>query len=174
MPAAVARLARTFDLKVHLPDQVMQSRIRPATPADAMEAKACIAAAFEPYISRIGKLPGPMTLDMIVEIAADHVWVTESSGEIVGVLVQYPTKMGFYIDTVAVHPGLRGTGAGKALLQFAEAEALRCGFDSIYLCTNSQMVENQVLYPHIGYAEYDRKFDAGYDRVFYRKKLAGN
>jgi hypothetical protein len=39
------------------------------------------------------------------------------------------------------------------------------------LCTNSKMMENQVFYPRIGYVEYDRKRDASYDRVFYRKSL---
>jgi hypothetical protein len=34
------------------------------------------------------------------------------------------------------------------------------------------MVENQVLYPRIGYVEYDRRADGGYDRVFYRKSLS--
>jgi hypothetical protein len=33
------------------------------------------------------------------------------------------------------------------------------------------MTENQVFYPRIGYVEYARASDAGYDRVFYRKSL---
>jgi hypothetical protein len=37
------------------------------------------------------------------------------------------------------------------------------------------MVENQELYTKIGYHEYERRHEAGYDRVFYRKPLqAGN
>ncbi|MEP7057949.1 MAG: GNAT family N-acetyltransferase [Caldimonas sp.] len=113
-----------------------------------------------------------MTIDYAAAIAAGHVWVAESADEIVGVLVQYPTELGFYIDTVAVEPRLQGTGAGRALLQFAEQEALRRGYESIYLCTNAKMTENQVFYPRIGYVEYDRKLEAGYNRVFYRKSLA--
>jgi hypothetical protein len=35
------------------------------------------------------------------------------------------------------------------------------------------MTENQVLYPRIGYVEYERKYEAGYDRVFYSKALVG-
>jgi GNAT superfamily N-acetyltransferase len=58
------------------------------------------------------------------------------------------------------------------LLQFAEGEALRRGHTAIYLCTNARMTENQVLYPKIGYVEYDRKSEAGYDRVYYRKVLS--
>ncbi len=104
-------------------------------------------------------------------IDAGRVWVAERHDETAGVLVQYETNEGFYIETVAVHPRYRGTGVGRALLQFAESEAVRLGFGSIYLCTNSKMTENQVLYPKIGYVEYDRRTEAGYDRVFYRKTL---
>ena len=61
--------------------------------------------------------------------------------------------------------------AGRALLEFAEREAVRRGFASVHLCTNSRMTENQLLYPKIGYVEYDRRTEAGYDRVYYRKTL---
>jgi len=149
----------------------MQATIRAATPADAAAVRDCIAAAFEPYIARMGKLPGPMTIDVGAEIAAGHVWVADAGEAVVGALVQYRAALGFYIDTVAVDPRLQKTGVGKALLQFAEQEALRRGFDAIYLCTNAQMTENQVFYPRIGYVEFERKHDAGYDRVFYRKRL---
>jgi hypothetical protein len=57
------------------------------------------------------------------------------------------------------------------LLEFGEREAVRRGFDSIYLCTNAKMRENPAFYPRIGYVQYDRKLDDGYDRVFYRKRL---
>ncbi|MBA2675703.1 GNAT family N-acetyltransferase [Ramlibacter sp.] len=76
-------------------------------------------------------------------------------------LVQYGTAGGFYIDTVAVAPAYHGTGIGRALLEFAEAEAVRRAFTSLYLCTNSRMTENQALYSKIGYVEYDRKPQAG-------------
>ena len=89
----------------------------------------------------------------------------------VGTIVQYETEHGFYIDAVAALPRMQGKGIGRALLTFAEDEARRLGFNSIYLCTNSKMTENQVFYPRIGYVEYDRRHDGGYDRVFYSKAL---
>jgi ribosomal protein S18 acetylase RimI-like enzyme len=146
--------------------------IREAIASDADAVKACVVASFDIYTERIGKPPGPMLLDFPAEIEAGHVWLDETNGEVVGVLVQYETTQGFYIDTVAVVPHFQGTGVGKALLQFAEKEALRRGYDSIYLCTNVKMTENQIFYPRIGYVEYERKFDEGYDRIFYRKQLA--
>jgi ribosomal protein S18 acetylase RimI-like enzyme len=87
-------------------------------------------------------------------------------------IVQYETELGFYIEAVAVLPHLQGSGVGKALLQFAEQEAMRRGYESVYLVTNVKMTENQALYQRIGYVEYARKFDGGYDKVFYRKPLA--
>ena len=114
-----------------------------------------------------------MLLDFAAEIEAGHVWVVPSGAALVaGVLVQYETGAGFYIDTVAVLPHLQGTGIGKALLLFAEQEAVRRGYTSIYLCTNSKMTENQALYPRIGYVERERKSEFGYSRVFYVKPLA--
>jgi len=146
--------------------------VRLATTGDATAALACVVAAFEPYIERIGKAPAPMLLNYPTLIEEGRVWVVELSTEVQGVLVQYETADGFYVDTVATSPRTRGTGVGRALLEFAEREALRRGFASVYLCTNSKMTENQVFYPRIGYVEYDRKNEAGYDRVFYRKTLA--
>jgi GNAT superfamily N-acetyltransferase len=66
---------------------------------------------------------------------------------------------------------MHGTGVGRALLVFAEGEARRQGYKSIYLATNSKMTENQLFYPKIGYVEYDRRVQSGYERVFYRKQL---
>jgi GNAT superfamily N-acetyltransferase len=146
--------------------------VRLATASDAVAALACVVAAFEPYIERIGKAPAPMLLDYPTLIGEGRVWVAELSAQVEGVLVQYETPDGFYVDTVAASPKVRGTGVGRALLQFAEGEAIRRGYTSVYLCTNSKMTENQVFYPKIGYAEYDRRTEAGYERVFYRKGLA--
>lgn len=149
----------------------MQLLIREATASDVLPAKSCVLSAFLRYVERIGKEPAPMLLDFSAEVEANRVWVAEAEAAVVGVLVQYETDAGFYIDTVAVLPDCQGKGVGKALLQFAEQEAIRRNFESLYLCTNSKMTENQVLYPRIGYVEFDRQVVSGYDRVFYRKQL---
>jgi ribosomal protein S18 acetylase RimI-like enzyme len=145
--------------------------VRSANLNDTAAVASCVNAAFSVYIARIGIPPAPMLADFPKIIAAGQVWVAEVATKVVGVLVQYETESGFYIDTVAVLPALQGTGIGRALLLFAETEATRRGFRSIYLCTNSKMTENQVFYPRIGYVEYERKRDQGYDRIFYRKQL---
>ena len=139
--------------------------------SDVGAISAYVSAAFSLYIERIGKPPAPVLLDFPATIAAGKLWVVEMEHRVAGVLVLYATEQGFYIDTVAVLPAMQGTGIGRALLVFAEDEAKKRGFTSIYLCTNVKMTENQDFYPRIGYVEYERKMDEGFDRIFYRKQL---
>ena len=147
--------------------------VRAAAAADTDAVRDCVVAAFAHYTPRIGKPAGPMTLDFAAEVAAGHVWVAVVHGQVAGALVQYETDEGFYIDTVAALPALQGTGVGRALLQFAEREALRRGHASVYLATNERMTENQAFYPRIGYVEVARRHQDGYDRIYYRKALRG-
>jgi ribosomal protein S18 acetylase RimI-like enzyme len=97
--------------------------------------------------------------------------VAEDDGAIVGVVVLTITGEGFLIDNVAVHPSRRGTGLGRALLEFAEAEARHAGFDAIHLYTHEQMAENLTLYSRIGYLEYDRRSQGAFSLVYMRKQL---
>ena len=127
--------------------------------------------AYGQYVERIGRLPGPMTEDYAEVIANRDVTVAESDGTIVGLLVVGVTEEGFAIDNVAVDPSRRGTGLGRALLELAEAEARRAGFDSIYLYTHERMTENLELYSRIGYVEYDRRSRGDFSLVFMRKQL---
>ena len=128
-------------------------------------------AAYGHYVERIGMLPGPMTNDYADVIRTRQVTVAERQGAIVGIIVLTVTDEGFLVDNVAVHPSHRGTGLGRALLQFAEAEAQRAGFDAIYLYTHEKMTENLALYARIGYVEYDRRSQGAFSRVYLRKHL---
>ena len=112
-----------------------------------------------------------MTDDYERVIRERRVIVAESSGTIIGVLVLAVTEEGFLLENVAVHPSHRGNGLGKSFLEFAEAEARREGFGSIYLYTHEKMTENQTLYTKIGYVEFDRRYENGLARVYMRKLL---
>jgi N-acetylglutamate synthase-like GNAT family acetyltransferase len=147
-------------------------RIRPATAADVQAITECVHAAYRHYVERIGKPPGPMLEDYAQVMQARDVSVAERAGTVLGVVVLDRTDEGFLLENVAVHPSSRGTGVGRLLLEFAEAEARRQGYPSIYLYTHQKMTENQVLYAKIGYVEYDRRSEKGYDRVYMRKRLA--
>jgi ribosomal protein S18 acetylase RimI-like enzyme len=145
--------------------------LRRASPADAPRISACVHAAYEHYIARIGKTPRPMLENYEKVIQQDRVVVAESSDGIADVLVLAETADGFRVMNVAVDPKLQKSGVGKRLLEFAEAEARRLGYDSIYLSTQEKMTENQALYSRIGYREYDRRIEDGYARVYMRKML---
>jgi GNAT superfamily N-acetyltransferase len=110
-------------------------------------------------------------MDYAYEIREHQVWVVEQNGQVIGALVMCIKEEGFLLDVIAVEPFHQGTGVGRLMLEFAEAEAQRQGFDSIYLYTHEKMTENQALYKIIGYIEYDRRFEAGLARVYMRKQL---
>jgi GNAT superfamily N-acetyltransferase len=128
-------------------------------------------AAYGHYVERIGRPPAPMTKDYAEVIRGHRVTVAERDGAISGVIVLTATDEGFLIDNVAVHPSHRGTGLGRALLEFAEAEARRAGFDSVYLFTHEKMTENRALYSRIGYVEFDRRSQGDFSLVYMRKRF---
>jgi ribosomal protein S18 acetylase RimI-like enzyme len=153
------------------PDQRGTYWFRPAEATDAARVAELVDAAYGHYVERIGMLPGPMTDDYAEVIRDRQVTVAEHHGAVVGIIVLSVTDEGFLVDNVAVHPSHRGTGLGRALLEFAEAEARRAGFDSIYLYTHEQMTENLALYSRIGYVEYDRRSQGAFSLVYLRKYL---
>ena len=153
------------------PEQPETYSLRSAEAADASRVTELVDAAYGHYVERIGMLPGPMTDDYADVIHNRQVTVAERQGAIVGIIVLTVTDEGFLVDNVAVHPSHRGTGLGRALLQFAEAEAQRAGFDAIYLYTHEKMTENLALYARIGYVEYDRRSQGAFSRVYLRKRL---
>ena len=139
--------------------------------ADVSKVAALVNAAYGHYVERIGMLPRPMTDDYAQVIANQQVIVAESSGAIVGVIVLAVDDEGFLIDNVAVDPSHRGKGLRRVLLEFAEAEAQRAGFDSIYLHTHEKMAENLALYSRIEYIDYDRRSQGAFSLVHMRKHL---
>ena len=144
---------------------------RSAIGADAPDVVALVNDAYGHYVERIGILPRPMTDNYKEVIANLQVTVVESHGTIVGVIALTIDDEGFLIDNVAVAPSMRGKGLGRALLEFAEAEARRAGFDSIHLYTHEKMTENLILYSRIGYVEYDRRSQGEFSLVYMRKHL---
>ena len=144
---------------------------RSATDEDVAKVTALVNSAYGHYEEQIGMVPGPMTEDYAEIIKNYRVTVAESHQTIVGVIVLTVTDEGFLIHNVAVDPSSRGKGLGKALLRFAEAEAQRAGFDSIYLYTHEKMIDNIALYSKIGYVEYDRRSQGEFSLVYMRKQF---
>ena len=146
-------------------------RLRPASAADVPRLTELVQAAYGHYVERIGGRPRPMTDDYAEVVRSHRVTVAERGGEIVGLIVTRVDDEGFVVDNVAVDPAHQGTGAGRALLELAETEALAAGFDSIYLYTHEAMSENLALYKRIGYVEYDRRRHGEAGLVYLRKRL---
>ena len=145
--------------------------IRRAVDADAEGVAACVNAAYQHYVARNGKVPGPMRDDYGAVIRQRETYVAFIDHTIVGVLVLDRTEEGFLLENIAVLPGLQKTGVGRALLELAERAAAQQGYTSIYLYTQDVMTENQALYARIGYAEYARRTEEGLNRVYMRKRF---
>jgi ribosomal protein S18 acetylase RimI-like enzyme len=148
-----------------------EPHIRAATAADVLAIANIVDQAYRHYIARMGKPPGPRLDDYAARVSEGVIWVLEEGAAIAGIIVLLPTTSYLLLDNIAVSPARQGSGLGRRLLAFAEAEALRHGYPEIRLYTHLTMVENRRLYASIGYEETGRGSEAGYDRVFMRKQL---
>lgn len=144
-----------------------------ATPADVAAIEHVVQTAYAKYVDRIGKPPGPMLDDYARLVAEDSVRVLEDSRGLAGILVVLPRAGYLLLDNIAVVPERQGEGIGRRLLAAAESEALQRGFNELRLSTNAAMQENLVMYAKLGWEDYGRAKQAGYQRVFFRKRLGG-
>jgi ribosomal protein S18 acetylase RimI-like enzyme len=149
----------------------MTDRTILATSADVPAIERLVAAAYTKYIARIGKQPSPMLADYAALVAAGAVWVVTAGTSLAGIIVLRPHADHLLIENVAVSPAHQGQGFGRRLLAFAEQEARRQGHAEVRLYTHVRMHENLKLYASLGYEEIGRGHEAGYDRVFLRKRL---
>lgn len=147
------------------------SSIRQAVPADLASIERIVTDAYARYIPRIGKAPAPMSDNYQGRVAEGVVWVLTVQDEIAGLIVLLPKANHLLLDNVAVTPERQGTGLGRRLIIFAEAEALRLGYTETRLYTNIAMHENLVIYTKLGYQESGRAEEDGFKRVFMKKRL---
>lgn len=147
--------------------------IRPATVSDLDAIRGCAAAAYAKYVERIGREPAPMIADFgsLIDNGSLHVEVG-NAGELEGYVVFYTRDDHVHLENIAVDPALHGRGIGRRLIEFAEQQAAALGYRRIELYTNARMTENLELYPRLGYREFDRRTEEGFDRVYFEKRLA--
>lgn len=146
--------------------------IRLAVAADLPTVQACAEAAYAPYIPRIGRRPAPMDADYAAMVEAGHVRVAcDESGQVLGFVACWAEADHVYLDAVALLPAAAGRGLGRQLVACAEEAAREAGLPEVRLYTNAMMSENLTLYPHLGYVQVDRRIDAGFDRVFFVKRV---
>jgi ribosomal protein S18 acetylase RimI-like enzyme len=137
---------------------------------DLLAIQRIVREAYTPFIARIGKPPGPMGDDYAALVAADAVTVAERDGRVVGLLVLLDRHDHLLLDNVAVDPAAQGSGVGRSLMAYAEAEALRRGHREIQLYTNVAMTENIATYKRAGFVETGRGEASGFQRVFFAKR----
>lgn len=106
-----------------------------------------------------------MDEDHAQQIASRQVWIAPPHG----VIVLVETAEGLFLDNVAVHPDAQGQGIGRALLDFAEAEARRRGIARLHLYTHAMMTANIAIYARLGWRETHRARQDDFDRVFMEK-----
>ncbi len=116
---------------------------------------ACIDAAYAKYAQRISDLP-KVSEGCAEDIADNQVWVAEQGDEIIAGLVLIAGDGFIKLANLAVHPDHGGRGLGRKLIELAEAEARRQGFDEMRLNTHVDMPENVRLYEHLGWVEVSR------------------
>lgn len=143
--------------------------MRLAEPADVPAIVACVRAAYALYVPRIGREPAPMNADYLELVRRGSVWVLP---DVAGVLVAFPVDGALFVENVAVEPARQGQGLGRELLSFAEQLCREHGLPELRLYTNARMTENLALYAHLGYVEYERRTENGFERVYLRKRLA--
>lgn len=145
--------------------------IRKTRPADLDQVKACAVAAYTRYIERIGRKPAPMVADFAAAIKAETLYVIETGTQICGFVVFYACNDYLHLENVAVDPRFQGLGLGMKLIEFVEQQARGGGYGSVELYTNVKMTENLGLYARLGYVEFDRRVEEGFDRIYFRKTL---
>ena len=149
----------------------LERPIRPARPDDLPAIVALVEDAYEPYVARLGRKPGPMLDDYAARIASGEAWVVIDGGAIVGLVVVIEAAGRVLRDNVAVAPHLHGQGLGRRLVAFAEALAARRGHAALELYTHVLMTENVALYGRLGFVETARVREKGFDRVYMTKRL---
>ncbi len=115
--------------------------------------------------------PAPMVADFAHQIGLGQIYVAFYDSSFAGYIVFYPEQGHLHLENVAVLPAQAGQGIGKKLIEYAEEAARNQGLNAVELYTNEAMTENLSMYPKLGYVETERKQQAGFSRVFFRKSI---
>lgn len=147
------------------------TEIRKAAKSDLPEIETCAADAYAMYVERIGRKPAPMVADFATAIKNEQLYVALENGQIVGFVVFYSQRDHMHLENVAVSPEFQKRGIGSGLIEFVEQQARAEGYCRLELYTNAKMTENLELYPRLGYQQFDRRYENGFDRVYFGKVL---
>lgn len=147
------------------------ARIRLASTDDLLDIQFCAREAYAKYVERMDREPAPMVADFEQKLKSGHVYVAVFESSVAGFVVFYPEEKHMHLENVAVLPSYAGRGIGKKLTEFVEHAARAKSLNAVELYTNEAMTENLSMYPKLGYIETERKEQAGFRRVFFRKSV---
>lgn len=145
--------------------------IHPACETDLTDIQSCARQAYEKYVPRMDREPAPMHADFESLIARGCIDVAICDSLLVGYVVFYPERSYFSLENIAVLPECNGRGFGRRLIEHVERIAKEAGHEAVVLYTNEAMTENLSMYPKMGYAEVERRREAGFNRVYFRKQV---
>lgn len=146
-------------------------RFAPARPDDAEAMRRLARAAYEKYVPRIGREPGPMGSDYESIAASDCALLVWHNAELVAFLVTELEPDALLIENVAVSPDVQGAGLGSLLVAKAEDLATVAGKATVRLYTHETMTENIDFYARHGFVETHRSTEHGFSRVFMSKQI---
>jgi GNAT superfamily N-acetyltransferase len=133
-------------------------RIERATPADAARVWELQRAAFEEYVG----IQNPPPSAWRASVTDVEQWLRHGGGllawlgdSLAGSIVWSYRGPVFYVQHVAVHPGLRRRGIATRMMTWLEAEALREGYAHLALRIRSALKTNQALYESLGFVTTD-------------------
>lgn len=145
--------------------------IRLALITDLEDIKLCAQKAYAKYIERMNKEPAPMHANFVIQITNECIHLAIYEEKFAGYVVFYPKGDHMHLESVAVLPEYSGRGIGKRLIDHVERAARQTEYKAIELYTNEAMTENLSMYSRLGYVEVDRRYDAGFNRIFFRKQI---
>ena len=149
----------------------MEIEVSAARAEDVPAVEQLVREAYEPYVERIGRKPGPLLDDYATIVGQGRALVARDRGRIVGLLITSVRPDHLLVENVAVADSVRGTGLGARLLRIAEEQARAEGLDEIRLYTHELMTENVAYYPRHGFVETHRRTDNGFPRAFFSRRL---
>lgn len=126
-------------------------QFRPAVPDDVAMIRDLVRAAYQRWVSVVGREPLPMAADYATAVEQHRFDIAELSGRMVGLIETILCDDHLWIENIAVHPEDQGKGHGKAMLALAEGIATGAGRTEIRLLTNEAFAANVVLYRKMGY-----------------------
>ena len=145
--------------------------IRDARVEDVAAIRACVDAAYSPYIAMLDGKPAAMRVNYDALVAAGEMHVYESAGKIVSCMALHSEGEVLHIGNLAVMPEHQGAGIGSEMLDYAEEVARADGLLELRLFTNEVMIENLDFYTNSGFVETERRVEDGFKRVFFAKPV---